>query len=296
MGNLRRAWALGRDAGNAIKNVGAVQGAGKQPGAIDHRHRQAWFEQARHFHQLGAGRHADKLCRQPLQGIGPPANGQQRGRIEHTDHLAEAVEDKGAGAVIADDAGIALDQQGAGGLHDRAGIEQPRTVDIPGEGGDIVTAGVHDDFLGRAFAHHLAVGHDRNPGAELQGFLEVMGDEQDGFLQGALQAQQLVLHLRANQRVEGAEGFVHDQHIGVGGQCPGQADPLAHATGELMGMMIGPFGQADDGQHFFGALTPFGRGDSAQLETELGVLDHGFVRQQREVLEDHGDARPADLP
>src|SRR5471030_3393454 len=52
LGNLRRVGPLGRDAGNAIKNVGAAQGAEKQPVAIDHGHRQAWFEQARHFHQL----------------------------------------------------------------------------------------------------------------------------------------------------------------------------------------------------------------------------------------------------
>ncbi|MNI99610.1 hypothetical protein D3C73_1587290 [compost metagenome] len=58
-----------------------------------------------------------------------------------------------------------------------------------------------------------------------------MGDEDDGFVQGLLQLQQLVLHLRADQRVEGAERFVHQDDVSVRRQGAGQAHTLTHAAG-----------------------------------------------------------------
>lgn len=44
---------------------------------------------------------------------------------------------------------------------------------------------------------------------------------------------ELLLHLAADQRVEGREGLVHEQHVGVGGQGAGEAHTLAHAAREL---------------------------------------------------------------
>ena len=38
----------------------------------------------------------------------------------------------------------------------------------------------------------------------------------------------------AGHGVEGAERLVHEQHVGVLGEGPGQGDPLAHAAGELV--------------------------------------------------------------
>ncbi len=95
-----------------------------------------------------------------------------------------------------------------------------------------------EDFPWRADLDQLAVLEDRDAVADAYRLVEVVGDEDDGLVQGFLQFQQLVLHVRADQRVEGAEGLVHENDLGVGGQRAGQADTLAHAAGKLV--RIGP--------------------------------------------------------
>ncbi len=118
-----------------------------------------------------------------------------------------------------------------------------------------------------------------------------MGDEDDGLLQALLELQQLVLHVAADQRVQRAEGLVHQQEVGVGGQGPGEADPLLHTAGELVGPRLLPAFQSAQGQGLGGAPLALGAGHALHLEPVAGVLQHVAVREQREVLEDHGDLR-----
>ena len=177
--------------------------------------------------------------------------------------------------------------------HHRARVEQPRAVDLAREGRDIVAARLQHDRLRRAFAHQLALGHDRDAGAELQRLLEVVCDEQDRLVQCPLQSQQLVLHLGADQRIERAEGLVHNQDVGIGGERAGKADTLAHAAGQLMREVVAPAAEADGCEHLLGAAAALGRSDAAQLQAELDILEDALVREQREVLEDHRDARAA---
>src|SRR3954454_9944119 len=49
--------------------------------------------------------------------------------------------------------------------------------------------------------------------------------------------------------VEGRERLVEHQDVGVGGQRPGEADPLLHAAGELVGEVVLIAGQADQVDH-----------------------------------------------
>ena len=57
-----------------------------------------------------------------------------------------------------------------------------------------------------------------------------------------LQAQQLVLQALAVDRVDGAEGLVHEHQRRVGGQGAGDADALALAAGELRGIAVARLG------------------------------------------------------
>ena len=68
---------------------------------------------------------------------------------------------------------------------------------------------------------------DRDPVAELDGFVEVVGDEDDGLAQLVLQPQQLVLQALPGDRVDGAERLVHQQDRRVGGQRPRDTDCAA---------------------------------------------------------------------
>ncbi|MNE80462.1 hypothetical protein D3C80_1770330 [compost metagenome] len=98
------------------------------------------------------------------------------------------------------------------------------------EGAYIFIGRVEDDLFRFAVLDDLAVFHDGDTAAQLQRFVQVVADEDDGLAQLALQLQQLVLQALADQRVEGREGFVHQQDVGVHGQRAGQAHTLLHAA------------------------------------------------------------------
>ena len=74
----------------------------------------------------------------------------------------------------------------------------------------------HDDFV-----------------AQAERLFDVVRHEDDRFADLPLQTHELVLKLAANDGVDGAEGLVHEQDLGLGGQSPRHAHTLALAPGKL---------------------------------------------------------------
>ena len=74
---------------------------------------------------------------------------------------------------------------------------------------------------------------DRDAVAHLHRFVDVVGDEHDRLAQRLLQAQELVLQLRARDRIDRAERLVHQHDRRIGGERTRDADPLALAAREL---------------------------------------------------------------
>ena len=68
-----------------------------------------------------------------------------------------------------------------------------------------------------------------------EGLLPVVGDEQEGDPQGALEVLELDLDLLAELRVESGQRLVEEQHLRLQDQGPGQGHPLALAAAELVG-------------------------------------------------------------
>ena len=98
----------------------------------------------------------------------------------------------------------------------------------------IGSAGRSEQFGRRAILAQMSPVHHRDAVAEPEGFLHVMGDHHDGRAEAALDRQQIVLRLGADDRVERAERFVHQQHVRFGGERARDADALLLAAGELM--------------------------------------------------------------
>ena len=82
--------------------------------------------------------------------------------------------------------------------------------------------------LGDASAHP----HEHDPVAEPQRLVDVVGDDDDGLAHQRLHPQQLSLEPQPGDRVQGAEGLVHEQHRGIGAERAGDPDALALAPGE----------------------------------------------------------------
>ena len=88
-------------------------------------------------------------------------------------------------------------------------------------------------------------GHHHDPVGERDRLGEVVGDEDDGRAGARPQVEQLVLHELAGLHVERAERLVHQQDRRLVDQRLGQRDALAHAAGELVGVVVLEAGQAD---------------------------------------------------
>lgn len=178
-----------------------------------------------------------------------------------------------------------------GSHHDRRRGEDPRAVDGGHELRDEIVGGSGEDLLGRADLDDPAVAHHRDAVAEVHGLVQVVRDEDDGLAERLLELEQLVLHLPADERVERGERLVHQQHVRVGRERPGEADALAHPARELRGQRVLPAVEPGECDRLARTSAALGATDALDLERERGVVDHRAVRQQGEVLEHH--AHPA---
>ena len=96
----------------------------------------------------------------------------------------------------------------------------------------LVDLGRRADLLDAAVVEH------RDAVAHGQRLLLVVGDEDEGDADLALDRLELDLHLLAELEVERAERLVEQQHPGPVDQRPGERDPLALAARELAGLAV----------------------------------------------------------
>ncbi len=114
-----------------------------------------------------------------------------------------------------------------------------------------------------------------------------MGNEYHGALALLLELEQLVLHLVADEGIQGREGLVHEHNRGIDGQGPGEAHPLLHAPRELVGIAVGVLLQSHLLQYRHGPFAPLVAPVAGHIQTEGNVLDHGAMGHQGEALENH---------
>ena len=100
--------------------------------------------------------------------------------------------------------------------------------------------------------------------------------------------QQFRLHDVAGLRIERRERLVHQQHVRVRHQRARQTDPLLHAAGQLVRVMVLEAGQPDHVDEPLAGFAPCVALHAPQLEAELDVAHHRPPRQQTELLEHHG--------
>src|SRR5688572_6285987 len=174
--------------------------------------------------------------------------------------------------------------------HDHAAVQHRQRVHVSHELGDVRIRRTQHDVRGRAALHDAASLEDRDPVAEPQGLVEVVGYEQDRLAHALLQRAQLVLQLAADQRIERRERLVHQQDLRVSRECARETDALLHAAGELVAVMIGPLRQSNELELLVDDATALGSRLAAQLEAQADVLANGAPRQQAELLKDHRDA------
>ena len=137
----------------------------------------------------------------------------------------------------------------------------------------------------------IAPQHDDAVGQQ-DGFLNVVGDEEDGLGGHGLvgpQLQQLAAQVLGGEHVEGGERLVHEEHFRLDDQGAGKADALLHAAGEFLGIGGLKAVQAHRIQHLHAALAALVRADAAGLQRGFDVFKHREPGKEGKALEDDGD-------
>ena len=164
-------------------------------------------------------------------------------------------------------------------------VEQLIRYETPGEVACFIgepiqgVGGAGDQLRGRADLQESALDEDADAVGENGGVVEIVGDEEDGEVEAVEDRPELGPHARACVRVEGGEGLVEEEHVGVAGKRAGESDALALAARELARARLREVGEAEALEHLLDAC-PAGVGD---------VLLDGHVREEGVLLEDEAD-------
>ena len=184
---------------------------------------------------------------------------------------------------------------GRGLAHDPAERQHVALRDVAHEVRDVLVGRLPDELLRRPELHDRAVAHDRDPVAEAKRLRQVVRDEEHRLARLELEPADLVLHVAADQRIEGAEGLVVEHHLRIDREGPREPDALLHPARELIGELVAGVLEPDELQHLFRPGKALRLRHALHLEAEGDVVDHAPVGEQAEVLEDHRDRVAAQL-
>jgi hypothetical protein len=142
--------------------------------------------------------------------------------------------------------------------------------------------------------------HDDDARRQVDRLFHRVRDQHHRLALGLQHLQQQVLHGGARLRVQRAERLVHQQEFGLHRIGARQRQPLPHAAGQVLGIVVGEIGQPHQPHvalHDGVALGPVGA-VGRQREAEADVLLHREPREDAVLLEDHPalGAGPLDRP
>src|SRR5205823_11888096 len=130
--------------------------------------------------------------------------------------------------------------------------------------------------------------HDER-GADRDGLLDRVGDEQDRASGLLPDATDLGLHDAAVLRVEGAEGLVHQEYVRLDRERPRDRRALPHAARDAPGVVVLEAPEPGEGEVAPGHLAPGVGAEPQRLQHERHVLLERHPRQEPVLLEDDAD-------
>ena len=143
----------------------------------------------------------------------------------------------------------------------------------------------------RASLDDSSLAHQYDLIAEETGLSHIVGHHHHRLAQTSEDLPQIVLQICTDDWVEGSEGFIEQQHIGVEHQRPHESDALTLTAGQLRRIPV----EAVDGEPEFGADEGVGLEDGRRrLDLEVD-RDGDVVERRVDVVADlDADAALAD--
>ena len=139
------------------------------------------------------------------------------------------------------------------------------------------------DLLEPAGIHHA------DPARHRHRLFLVVGDDDEGHAEAALQLHQFELRAFAQLLVERGQRLVEQQHLRPPRQRARQRHALPLAAGQLIGLALLQPVELDQRHHLGDAGVDLRARHAGALQAERDVVAHGEMRKQRVVLEHHVD-------
>ncbi len=134
-----------------------------------------------------------------------------------------------------------------------------------------------------AVHHHHEIGQRHR-------LLLAVGDVDEGEAELGLDALQFRPHPHPQERVEGRERLVEEEHLGAGDEGAGERHPLLLAPRELGRQALGEVGHLHEVEHGERLRPPLGLADAAHPQAEGDVVPAVEMREQGVALEHHRGA------
>lgn len=134
------------------------------------------------------------------------------------------------------------------------------------------------------------LGHDEDPIAHVDRFINVVGDEQHCCAPILPKAQHFVLHAHPRECVERAEWFIEQENFGMIDECACKRDALGHAAGEMMRIRICKRFEPDQ-PHEFVHFISFFMQYSARNQADFNVAANRQPRKQIWILKNEAALR-----
>ena len=133
------------------------------------------------------------------------------------------------------------------------------------------------------------VGQDIDSIPQEDGLFDRVGDKEYGGLRGAPELEQKILHRHARHRVERAKRLVHQNDPRMQDQGARDRDPLTHAAGELVGVLVLVLIdiQTDPSDPAAGMLISLAARYALALQSKRDIVEHSAVVKTGVVLKDH---------
>jgi hypothetical protein len=147
-------------------------------------------------------------------------------------------------------------------------------------------------LLRRAGGNDAASFEQEDTGSKKQGFAQIMRDEDNGFAEAPCEGAEFALKLGAGDRIESAEGLVHQQDWWISSKGASDAYALALASREFARPAPGVFARIETHklEHFFDARSSAIRVPVFQGRDEGDVLRDGEMGEKAGILDDIPDA------
>ena len=129
-----------------------------------------------------------------------------------------------------------------------------KNVHVPQEVHDERAGGMVEQFLRRAGLLDAALAHHHDLVGDLERLFLIVRDEDRRHAHLVVKTPQPLPQLLAHLGVEGAEGLVEQQHLGLGGQGAGQGDALPLTAGQLRRQAVAQAFQSNQVQQLLDAV------------------------------------------